>query len=103
MTRSIVFSSTLAGLMLLAASTGTWAGESQETARRLQQAGTILPLEEIVEKAERMQPGHVLEAELEHEDHRYIYEIELLDEDGVVHHMHFDAHTGTPLNQRERD
>lgn len=79
------------------------ASDDHITARELQQAGTILPLEEIVMQAKKMSAGRIIEAELERSGQQYLYEIEFLDEDGTVHEMKFDAQTGALISgRRER-
>lgn len=74
-----------------------------EEARRLQQAGAILPLETIVEKAQAIHPGRILEVELETKRGQYQYEIELIDESGHVWEMKFDSQTGQLLKQELED
>jgi uncharacterized membrane protein YkoI len=66
-------------------------------ARALREAGKILPLEEIIEKAKRFKPGKVIDTELEKDDGIYVYEIEVLDDRGWVWEMEFDASTGELL------
>ena len=79
------------------------ASDDHITARELQQAGTILPLEEIVMRAKKMSAGRIIEAELERSGQQYLYEIEFLDADGTVHEMKFDAQTGALVSsKRER-
>lgn len=75
----------------------------QEEVRSLTQQGDILPLEQILEAARQRHAGKILETELEREDDRYIYEIELLDEGGAVWEMEFDATTGELLKQEQED
>jgi uncharacterized membrane protein YkoI len=79
------------------------ASDDHEEARRLQQAGDILPLETIIEKAQAIHPGRILEVELESENSHYYYEIELLDDNGRVWEMKLDSQTGKPINQEEDD
>ena len=79
------------------------ASEDHITARELQRAGKILPLDEIVMRAKQMSAGRIIEAELERSGQQYLYEIEFLDEDGTVHEMKFDAQTGALISgRRER-
>jgi len=88
--------------MIVALITGT--GFSEEThhrAKRLKDAGDILPLEKIIERAREKYTGTVLETELEEKKGRLIYEIELLDKNGVVREMKFDARTGELLKTKE--
>ena len=85
----------------------SWIGfslaDSQEKARELQKKGDILPLETIVQKARSVHPGKVLEVELEHEHGQYIYELEILDKNGHVMKMKYDAKTGKLLKSKKDD
>lgn len=64
----------------------------QDEALALRQAGTILPLEVVVERALALYPGAtLLEVELEEEDDRLVYEVELLTLDSVVRELELDA------------
>ncbi len=72
-------------------------------ARRLHNTGQILTLETIIATHRRQHPGgQLLEAELERERGRYIYEIKMLSEDGVVREFKYDARSGE-LWRVERD
>ena len=73
------------------------ADDDHEQARRLREAGDILPLETILQRAQAHHPGRVLEVELESEHGRHVYEIEILDAQGVVQELYFDAHSGELL------
>jgi Peptidase propeptide and YPEB domain len=72
-------------------------------AQRLRESGRILPLETIVQRAQALHPGKLLDIELEREDGRYVYELELLDERGVVWELEYDAATGTLLQRKRED
>lgn len=74
----------------------------QDEARLLRNAGDILPLETILQQARSAHPGKVIEVELERKHGRLIYEMEILDEQGVVWEMKFDAGNGDILEE-ERD
>lgn len=65
--------------------------------RALRQAGVIVPLKQILETVSAQYPGRLLEAELEEEDDRYVYEIEWVGNDGTVRTLRFDAQSGRPL------
>ena len=80
-------------MLLLAAAPG-FADEDHEAARRLKQAREILPLEQILDKAGTTHPGRILEVELEREEGRYIYELEVLTDDNVVWELKYDARSG---------
>jgi hypothetical protein len=73
--------------------------EDQLRARQLRDQGAILPLERIVAKAEAHHPGRVLDVELETEHGRPIYELQILDDRGVVSELRLDAATGELLGR----
>jgi uncharacterized iron-regulated membrane protein len=72
-----------------------------DLARRLKEAGDIQPLETIIAKAKAQHPGRVLEAELNKRGEQYVYEIELVDDKGVVWKLYYDARTGDLLSVNE--
>ncbi|MCU7853811.1 MAG: PepSY domain-containing protein [Candidatus Thiodiazotropha sp. (ex Monitilora ramsayi)] len=72
-------------------------------ARRLVAEGKIQPLEAILEQVKSVQPGNVLEVELEEDDDRMIYEIELLDKEGMVWELKIDAVTGELVERELED
>lgn len=75
----------------------------QEEVRSLTQQGDILPLEQVLQAARQQHAGRILETELERDDGRYIYEVELLDDSGEVWEMEFDAATGELLKKERED
>jgi len=79
------------------------ASDDHETARRLGEAGEILPLETILEHAQQHQPGRVLEVEFEKDHGQYIYEIEILNTKGVVWELELGARTGQLLERKQED
>jgi uncharacterized membrane protein YkoI len=92
------------GLILVAVWLGwqtAMADTDYDTARKLREAGDILPLETILHKLEQTHPGKVLEVELEKEHDRVIYEIELLDGNGKVWELKVDARSGEMLKQKQ--
>lgn len=86
------------GALLLFSAAGL-ADDDHLEARRLVETGSILPLESILDRVQAQRPGRILEVELEREDGRYIYEIELLDQSGQVWELELDAVTGETLEQ----
>jgi uncharacterized membrane protein YkoI len=70
---------------------------SQDRARQLRENKDILPLEQILEQAKARHPGRLIEAELDQEENNWIYQIEILDENGVVWKMDYDATTSKLL------
>ncbi len=76
--------------------------ESLAHARKLFESGQILSLEKIIESAKALKPGDFLEIELERKRDFYVYEVEILDSDGQVWELKFNAQTGE-LIEIERD
>lgn len=92
------------GLALLAMLIGSQplrAESDYDTARKLREAGDILPLETILHKLEKTHPGKVLEVELETRHDRVLYEIELLDKHGKVWEFKVDPRTGDIVKQKQ--
>lgn len=87
---------------LMTGAGSAFAEETYQRAKRLKDAGEILPLEKILEKAKRRYPGRVLETEFEESKGRYIYELEILDKEGVVREIKFDARTGDLLKMEKK-
>jgi uncharacterized membrane protein YkoI len=92
-------------LSLLAVCSLTMARDlDQDEALKLRQQGIILSLEQLLETALGRYPGaRLLEAELEQDDDRYQYEVELLTPQGVVREIKLDASTGALLKDEEDD
>lgn len=88
-------------LTLLTALTAAPAHADHEDAFLLREAGEILPFDVIVERAQALAPGLVLEAELEKEGTRYVYELEMLTEGGKHAKLHLDAKTGEVLERED--
>jgi uncharacterized membrane protein YkoI len=74
-----------------------------QQARRLTQSGEILPLQDLLKKIQSERKGRVLEVELEHKESRYVYEIEMLDEQGMVWEYKIDALSGKILKRELED
>lgn len=66
----------------------------QDQARAARAREQVLPLERILAIVERHVDGRVIDTELEREDGRLRYELELLLPDGRVIEVEIDAHTG---------
>ena len=70
-------------------------------AKRLREAGQIVPLKRIVNRVQREQGGRVLDAELIRRGERYRYEVEVLNRKGEVWELQFDAHTGRLIGREK--
>ncbi len=75
-----------------------------EHARELYAAGVILSLENFIADARIRQPGRVIDAKLHYEESHdsYVYEILILDRQGQVWELEYDAHSGV-LIETEKD
>jgi len=74
-----------------------------DAVRAIRQRGDILSLDRILQEARGQHTGRVLESELEEKDGRYVYEVELVDDQGRVREMKFDASTGELLKEKQGD
>ncbi|AWT11420.1 PepSY domain-containing protein [Stutzerimonas frequens] len=93
---------TLPLVLLLAAAPAVSRDLDQDEALRLRREGLIMPLEALLQRALEHHPGaSLLEAELEEEDGRYVYEIELLTTQGVARELEFDARDGRLIKDEE--
>jgi uncharacterized membrane protein YkoI len=95
-----------AGALALPAAGVAWADDDDVDAgeaARLSKAGEILPLEKILERAQAEHQGKVIETELEHKRGRYVYEVEILDDKGLVWELKLDAKTGTIIKSKRDD
>lgn len=78
-------------------------GESPATARKLSAAGVILSLEKISKTAKALKPGEILETELERKHGIYVYEVEILDDKGLVWELKLNAKTGKLIKMEQDD
>lgn len=91
-------------LLALSAAPALADRDDHDRARRALEAGEILPLAEILAAAEAARPGRVIEIELERDDGRWIYELEVVSPEGFLYEMEIDAASGTILEvEREED
>ena len=98
-----IFRTLLGSIMLIMVSAGAYGDDDHERARQLLEAGDILPLQQILKNAREIQPGKVLEVELETEHNQPVYEIKLLTDQGEVVELLFDASTGKPVARKNED
>ncbi len=71
-----------------------------DAARKALEAGDILSLRTILDRAEIVYPGHVLEVELERKEGHWIYEIKILQAEGLVVKLNFDAKNGNLIKSK---
>jgi uncharacterized membrane protein YkoI len=112
MSRSVVILCTVLAACLAgsAVAEGNGGDHDEDRARAAREAGSILPLADILARAQRDFGGRLLDVELERRDEDngaagrsddWIYELKLLAPDGAVVKLAYDARTGR-LIQVER-
>ena len=69
----------------------------------VQQPAELLSLEEILQRVKAKYPGKVVETELEHKRGRYVYEIDVVGDDGVKRELKYDAKTGALISSKVED
>lgn len=93
-----------ASLVLLLAFSVSAGDLSQDEALRLREQGRIVSLETVLSLIQARHPAsRLLEVELEEDDDRYRYEVELVTADGIVRELEIDAETGVVLLDEEDD
>jgi len=63
----------------------------------------VMPLEQILVKERLKQKGRILEAEILQRGPNLVYDIVVLQKNGVVREYNFDARTGRFLGERKGD
>lgn len=76
--------------------------KDHDRARQALESGEILPLRRILEKIEMAYPGQVLEVELERKQGRWIYELKLLQKDGLRIKLLVNAADGEVLSNKRK-
>lgn len=100
-TKITVFLCCTIALFILSSSILTAKDHNQ--ALDLVKSGDIIPLATILKKLQTIEQGQVIEVELEKKKKRLIYEIELVNNDGIVKEYIFDAKTGELLAKKIED
>jgi uncharacterized membrane protein YkoI len=90
-------------IALLVFSLGASAEDDHDRARRLRDAGDILSLETVIERARSEKPGRILEIQLKEKKSRVLYEVELVDDRGIVWELYFDARSGELVKTEQED
>jgi uncharacterized membrane protein YkoI len=75
------------------------ADNDNDRAKVLLERGQIVSLERLLANIRQHGDWQILELELDERDDRLIYEVELLDQQGKVHKLNYDAKTGQELTR----
>jgi len=86
------------GAVLFALSMPVFSQRDHDEAKLLLDSGDIMPLENVLVLARKVEQGKIIEVELESEHGKTVYEIELLTTDGRVLELKFDARTGQHIS-----
>ena len=76
---------------------------TQDQVLDLVERGQVAPLQRFIDDALSRFPGRFLSAELEEDDGRYVYEIEVITQQRRVMELEYDASTGELLEVEEDD
>lgn len=93
---------TMALMLVLYSLLPAIASDDHDQVRELKNQGEILALSELISKA-GLKNLKILEAELEREHGKLIYEVEFLDPEGRVFEQYFDAITGEAITDPGSD
>jgi uncharacterized membrane protein YkoI len=74
-----------------------------ELARQALQRKEILPLDQVLNAIRNRVPGEIVEIELEREQGRWIYEVEIIDETGRMRDVLVDAKNAEIIGTEEDD
>jgi uncharacterized membrane protein YkoI len=91
-------------LLMVSIANGTVMASSNDhdLARAALASGEILPLSAILTKLEKDYPGQIIEVELEREKGRWIYEIKLLQKNGLRQKLKIDAKTAVVISDKRK-
>ena len=78
------------------------AGDDHERARAAREAGKIVSLQAILDRVHGEFKGTLLEVELDDDDGRWIYKVELLAPGGAKVKLEYDARDGRLLQVKQR-
>lgn len=93
----------LAVLLVAGSAAADGRDHDHDRARRAVESGQILPLKDILARAEAAFPGELIEAELEERHGTMVYEIKMLGSGGRVMKLYYDAATGDLVHARSRE
>jgi len=77
--------------------------EDHDKVQSLVKSGEIQSLKVILQRLYKIEKCHILEVELEQNKNRLVYEIELVNKEGIVKKYIFDAKTGKLIKEKTKD
>lgn len=84
---------------LLLSSSLACADSDQDIVRRALAQGKIKPLQTILSLLEKRIPDHrVIKVKFDYDDGQYIYELKIIDKEGIIYEVEMDARNGTILD-----
>jgi uncharacterized membrane protein YkoI len=93
----------LTAFLVAALAAASASASDHDRARRAVEEGRILPLKEILARAQGAYPGQMIEAELEDEGGIVVYEIKILTTNNRVMKLSYNAATGELLKTKDRN
>ena len=87
----------MAAIIMISCPFVTFSEVDIDEIRDLRRSGQLVTLESLIVQVRNDYPGEILEIELDDEDGRYIYEVEVIGEDGSEIELEIDAGTGEVL------
>ena len=98
--RTLLTSALLAALIV---PTAAFAGDrlDHDEVKKLRDTRKILSMEEVIARSRTVQPGQVVDVELENKDGNYVYEMKILGDDGRVHKLYLDAADGSVIKRKD--
>jgi len=87
------------GLLIWLVTLAPARADDADRARLLHDTDSILSLSDILQRIDHTHQQRILDVEIEEENGRIMYEIELMDEQHHIRHLEIDAHTGKVLRR----
>ncbi len=84
-------------VMLLVPTIGQADEADHDLAKHLKESGEIVSLDKLITDVHTRHSGRILEVELEFKRGQYVYEIEMVDDNGLVNEYFYDAKSGQLL------
>ena len=69
--------------------------------RDLETNGKVMKLSRVIEKINKVYPGRIIEVELQKENGILVYEIQIIDHQGVIWEISLNAKTGELLHKEK--